>query len=121
MRLRSHYNDQAAGCTSEKSYFDSWQGKQFISFAKHPRSILEPTQVPAEWAVRALSPAVKRPVREANHSPHLVPRLRMGGATDLTTMLSWREQIHIYFFTLSRVAEVFQIFRRTLTPQAPQW
>jgi hypothetical protein len=33
------------------------------------RLALGPTQPPIQWVVEALSPAVKRPRREADHSP----------------------------------------------------
>jgi hypothetical protein len=39
------------------------------------------TQPPIQWVPGALSLGVKRPGREADQSPHLVPRLRMLGAT----------------------------------------
>jgi hypothetical protein len=35
---------------------------------------LEPTQPPIQWVPGALSLGVKRPVREADHHLHLVPR-----------------------------------------------
>jgi hypothetical protein len=33
-----------------------------------------------QWVQGALLPGVKRPGREADHSPHLVPKLRVNGA-----------------------------------------
>jgi hypothetical protein len=36
-----------------------------------------PTQPPTEWVLDALSPDVKRPKREADHSSYLVQRLRI--------------------------------------------
>jgi hypothetical protein len=42
--------------------------KNFL-FSKSFRLILGPTQPPIQWAPGALSPGVKRPGREADHSP----------------------------------------------------
>jgi hypothetical protein len=42
--------------------------KKFL-FYTLSRPTLGPTQPPIEWVLRALSPGVKRPVREADHSP----------------------------------------------------
>jgi hypothetical protein len=59
--------------------FGSRQGLGiFITTVSRP--ILGPTQPPVQWVPGALSFGVKRPVREADDSLHLVPRLRMRGA-----------------------------------------
>jgi hypothetical protein len=44
-----------------------------------PRPVLGPTKLPIQWVAVALSLGVKRPGRETDHSPHLVPRSRMRG------------------------------------------
>jgi hypothetical protein len=44
------------------------EGKNF-HFSVSSRPALEPTQPPAQWIPGALSPGVKRPGREADHSP----------------------------------------------------
>jgi hypothetical protein len=59
------YSDYVMGCTSEESRFDCQQGIQ-----KGSKSI---------WA--ACSSGLKQPGREADHSPYLMSRLRMSGAT----------------------------------------
>jgi hypothetical protein len=41
----------------------------FIHFSMSSRMALEPTQTPIQWSLGALSPGVKRPGREADHSP----------------------------------------------------
>jgi hypothetical protein len=44
-------------------------------FSSVSRSALRPTQPPVQWVPGVLSAVVKaRPGRDADHSPHLVPR-----------------------------------------------
>jgi hypothetical protein len=57
----------ATGWTAEGSEFDTRWGKIFLLSAS--RLVLGPTQCPIQWVPRALSPGVKRPGREADHSP----------------------------------------------------
>jgi hypothetical protein len=45
------------------------RGRDFFLFATTSRSALGTTQPPIQWVTRFLSPGVKRPVREADHSP----------------------------------------------------
>jgi hypothetical protein len=52
----------------------------FFLFATASRPVLGPTHSPIQWVPGALSPGVKRPGHEADHSPNLVPKLRMRGA-----------------------------------------
>jgi hypothetical protein len=49
--------------------FDSRRGLGVILFTAASRTALGPTQTPIQWVPRALSPRVKRPGREADHSP----------------------------------------------------
>jgi hypothetical protein len=49
--------------------FDSQQGQQFFLFATASRRALGPTQPPVQEVSRFLSPEVKRPGRQADHSP----------------------------------------------------
>jgi hypothetical protein len=46
-------------------------------FAVASRPTLGTICPPIQWVSGALTPGVSRPGREADHSPHLVPRLRM--------------------------------------------
>jgi hypothetical protein len=49
-----------------------------MDFSSVSRPALRPTQPPVQWVPEVPSPGVKaRPGRDADHSPHLVPRSRM--------------------------------------------
>jgi hypothetical protein len=45
-----------------------WRVKNFV-FSTSSRPTVESTQLPIQWVSRALYPGVKRPGREADHSP----------------------------------------------------
>jgi hypothetical protein len=60
---------QATGWTIRVLGFDSRQGLGIFLFTTASRTALGPTQPPIQWVQRALSLAVKRPGREADHSP----------------------------------------------------
>jgi hypothetical protein len=49
--------------------FDSRRGLGIFLFTTASRTALGPTQPPIQWVPRALSLGVKRPGREADHSP----------------------------------------------------
>jgi hypothetical protein len=51
--------------------------RQIFLFSVTPGRALGPTETPTEWAPGAHSPGVRRPEREANHLPHLLPKLGM--------------------------------------------
>jgi hypothetical protein len=73
----------AMGWTIRVLGFDTQQGLGIFLFTIMSGSALGPTQPPIQWVLGALSLGVKRPGREADHSPpslHLVPRSRMHGA-----------------------------------------
>jgi hypothetical protein len=55
--------------------FDSQQGLEIFLFTTVSRMAMGLTQPPIQWVL-----GVKWPGREADHSPHLVPRSRMCGA-----------------------------------------
>jgi hypothetical protein len=50
-------------------WFESLQRLGIFLSTTVSRSALGPTQPPIQWVPRALSPGVKRPRREADHSP----------------------------------------------------
>jgi hypothetical protein len=49
--------------------FDSGQGQGLFLFVTASRPTLGPTQPSMKWVPRALSPGVKRPEHETDHSP----------------------------------------------------
>jgi hypothetical protein len=57
------------GWTIEFLGFDSRRGLGMFLFTTAFRTALGPTQPPIQWVRGALSLEVKRPVREADHSP----------------------------------------------------
>jgi hypothetical protein len=59
----------ATGWTIGVLGFDSWRGMRIFLFTTTPRTDLGPTQPPTQWVPGAVSLGVKRPVREADHSP----------------------------------------------------
>jgi hypothetical protein len=59
----------ATGWTFGVLEFDSRRGLESFLFTTASRTALEPTQPPIQWLLRTLSLWVKRPGREADHSP----------------------------------------------------
>jgi hypothetical protein len=59
----------AAGCTIGVVGFDSRQGLGIFLFSTASRTVLVPNQPPIQWVPGVLSLEVKRPGREADHSP----------------------------------------------------
>jgi hypothetical protein len=57
------------GWTIEVLGFDSRRGLGIFLFTTASRTALGPTQLPIQWAPGVLSLGVKRPGREADHSP----------------------------------------------------
>jgi hypothetical protein len=49
--------------------FDSRRGLRIFLFTTASRTALEPTQPPIQWVPGTLSLGIKRPGREADHSP----------------------------------------------------
>jgi hypothetical protein len=60
------------------SIFDRWQ--EICLYSTAPRPALGPTQPPIQWGTGVLSPAVKRPKRETDHSPPSGAEVKNGGA-----------------------------------------
>jgi hypothetical protein len=64
--------DTGQQCSQDKYIyigFDSRRGLGIFLFTTASRKALEPTQPPIQWVPGALSLGVKRPGREADHSP----------------------------------------------------
>jgi hypothetical protein len=59
----------ATGWTIGVLGFDSWRELGIFPFTTASRTALGPTQPPIKWVLGALSLGVKRPGREADHSP----------------------------------------------------
>jgi len=53
-------------------WFDSWQGLGIFLFFSISKLTLGSTQPPIQWVPGALSPGIKQPVCEADHSPSSV-------------------------------------------------
>jgi hypothetical protein len=65
------------------------KGKIFL-FSTASRPALGPTQPSIQYVLGALSPGVKQPGREADHSPPSIAGLKNGGAIPpLLRMSSW--------------------------------
>jgi len=63
----------------------------FFLFTTASRPVLGPNQQPVPRVSEVLSQGKKQPGREADHSPHLLLRFRMRGATPpLPDMSLWR-------------------------------
>jgi len=85
---RSRYS----GCTSEKSSFDYRQGKWNNLFSKESG-----TNPVIHWIAGSLSKREKLPWREADDSPHSVPKLRMRAATPTRPHMSlWHAEGQLY-------------------------
>jgi len=59
------------------------QGQEMFIFVKYPRPYLGLTQFPIRCIPEVVPSGVKQPGIEADHSLHLMPRLRMSGAMSL--------------------------------------
>jgi hypothetical protein len=81
-------------------------------FCKASILALGPTQTPIRWIPGELSSGVRRLKREANHSPHLVPTLRIDGViAPFSYIIAWRAHRQLYFTLL------FFMARRPLVDQ----
>jgi hypothetical protein len=71
--------------------FDSRRGLGIFLFTTASRTALEPTQPPIQWVPGALSLGVKRPGREADHSPPSSAEVKeYGDIPPLPNTPSWR-------------------------------
>jgi len=75
----TRYGDYALRLTFEESWCESRQGQKCVFFPKRPDWLSDPYSFLSSRHWRCSSGA-KRLGREADHSPHLLPKLRMSGA-----------------------------------------
>jgi hypothetical protein len=75
--------------------FDSWWGLGIFLFTTTSRTALGTTQPPIQWVPRALSVGVKRPGREADHSPPSSAEVKNAWSYTCTP------QIHLHGMVLS--------------------
>jgi hypothetical protein len=84
------------GWTTKKSWFDCRYGKGIYLFFKASRPALGTTQPPDRWVPEAFFRGLKRSGREDDHSPHLLPRLKMSvSAHPFSHAHSWRAQAQL--------------------------
>jgi hypothetical protein len=68
------------------------RGRDFFLFVTASRSALGPTQPPIQWVPVTLSPAVKRPGREAHHSCPSTAEVKKAWSytfTPLCVLMAW--------------------------------
>jgi hypothetical protein len=70
----------SAGYGLDDRGFESRQGLGIFLFTTAYRPALEPIQPPIQWVPGALSRGVKRPRREADHSPLSRTEVKLRGA-----------------------------------------
>jgi hypothetical protein len=75
-------------------------GKMFFSSPKHPKPDVVHTTSPIQWVPRTLSPSVKQPGHEGDHSPPLLLRSRMRISISLQGM-------HMVNFTLTKLIYIY--------------
>jgi hypothetical protein len=97
------------GWTIRAPGFDSRRGLGIFLFTTASRTALGPTKPPIQWVPGALSLGVKRPGREADHSPPSSVEVTMSGATPSLpqdAFMAWRSvkaqgQLYLYYVHIS--------------------
>jgi hypothetical protein len=67
--------------------FDSRYGQGVFLFTTASKTTLEPTQPPIQWLPGALSPRIKRPGREVNHTPPPSAEVKNGWSYTYTPLI----------------------------------
>jgi len=100
------------GLHVRESILSERAGQSFVSSpSQGPDRLLRPTQPSIRWASGAPSVGVKRPGREADHSPQPLPWLRITGATHpLPHTLAHCAQGELYIFYLHNEWSKFLFF-----------
>lgn len=103
-------------------------------FSTASRLALGPAQSPIRWVPGDLSPKLKRPGREADHSPQSCVEVKNGGTVQQETIVA-RERLfkHVFTATNSRdrnkrhgrnnkgiVCDVFYVVRADIIQEGPQ-
>jgi hypothetical protein len=85
--------------------FDSQQGHEMFLFSIPSRLALRSNQPPIQWVLGTLSPGVKRPGREADHSPP--SSAEVNGGVILPHPSLWHDaQVRLYLLSKTYVSEV---------------
>jgi hypothetical protein len=77
-KLRNRHSDQATAWMVENLGFDSLHWQEIFLFSRTFRPTLGPTQFPTQWVPGAVFWGLKRPGREADHSPTSAMVKKMG-------------------------------------------
>jgi hypothetical protein len=86
--LRSRYSDRLR---ARRPGFDSRQRQELFLYSTESKPALGPTEPPIQWVPGTISPEVKRPGREADHSPPSSTQVKNGEAIPaLPYTSSWR-------------------------------
>jgi hypothetical protein len=78
--------------------FDCRRGLGVFLFTTTSRTALEPNQPPTHWVPRVLSPGVKRPGREADHSPPSSAEVENAWSYTSTPPVKHRYNFTFYLF-----------------------
>jgi hypothetical protein len=60
-----------------RGWSSSPSGVKYFLFSMLSRLALRPTEHPIQWVPGALSPGIKQPGREADHSPSTIAQVKM--------------------------------------------
>jgi hypothetical protein len=80
LTYEAQYSD---GLQAGQTRFDSQHGQEVFIFSTMSRLALGPTQSPIQWVPEALSPGVKRQMRETDHLDSSSPEAKIGGTISL--------------------------------------
>jgi hypothetical protein len=80
--------DKSADVVNGRPGFNSREGQGLFLFVSAPRPALKRIQTPIKWITVSVSPGVKRPVREADHSPP--SSAQVAGISPFPHMSIWR-------------------------------
>jgi hypothetical protein len=116
IRSNVYYPRWATGWTIGVLRFDSRRGLGIFLFTTASRTALGPTQPPIQWIPGALSLGIKRPGREADHSPPSSAEVKNAWSytsTPRNVFMAWCLVKHRGKFTFTYLLQVgsLQVFR----------